>query len=366
MIIRRQSPALPPDVLYTENDGKSGVLMQRHYKNAAFLTTAMVAVVLALRAWITPHMLDRQDDLYRLSYVVIAVMALTILGVLIWTGLRRQEPLQVSGLWLKPAAVLGMLAGAALVLTCLFDAWNWLLGHTPPAPAVETVGVAGGVVLGLSLLFGLAGGAFLFRIGLLWLEEDGSRPGVYRLWALCPVLWIWMRLARYEMSYVSAIDVYRSFYDFVMLIFIMLFFLFFARFAAGVGNPRPRLLVGVSLSAALCALTGPATHFIMFAMGNPDAAEACALATPVDFCIGLFALAFAYAQAYGRPYAPQPAEPEPDPPAEPERAEEAVSAPEIPPVPESQWTRTEIPVDPQPQKQPDVEAILKDYSSKTE
>jgi len=87
--------------------------MQRHYKNAAFLTTAMVAVVLALRAWITPHMLDRQDDLYRLSYVVIAVMALTILGVLIWTGLRRQEPLQVSGLWLKPAAVLGMLAGAA-------------------------------------------------------------------------------------------------------------------------------------------------------------------------------------------------------------------------------------------------------------
>ena len=143
--------------------------MQRHYKNAAFLTTAMVAVVLALRAWITPHMLDRQDDLYRLSYVVIAVMALTILGVLIWTGLRRQEPLQVSGLWLKPAAVLGMLAGAALVLTCLFDAWNWLLGHTPPAPAVETVGVAGGVVLGLSLLFGLAGGAFLFRIGLLWM-----------------------------------------------------------------------------------------------------------------------------------------------------------------------------------------------------
>lgn len=244
MIIRRQSPALPPDVLYTENDGKSGVLMQRHYKNAAFLTTAMVAVVLALRAWITPHMLDRQDDLYRLSYVVIAVMALTILGVLIWTGLRRQEPLQVSGLWLKPAAVLGMLAGAALVLTCLFDAWNWLLGHTPPAPAVETVGVAGGVVLGLSLLFRIGGRRLPVPDRAALAGGGWQPPGVYRLWALCPVLWIWMRLARNEMSYVSAIDVYRSFYDFVMLIFIMLFFLFFARFAAGVGNPRPRLLVG--------------------------------------------------------------------------------------------------------------------------
>ena len=57
--------------------------MQRHYKNAAFLTTAMVAVVLALRAWITPHMLDRQDDLYRLSYVVIAVMALIVCAYLV-------------------------------------------------------------------------------------------------------------------------------------------------------------------------------------------------------------------------------------------------------------------------------------------
>ena len=91
-----------------ENDGKSGVLMQKQYKNAAFLTTAMVVVVLALRAWITPHMLNRQDGLFRLSYVVIAVMLLTMLGVLIWTGLRRQEPLQVSGVWLKPTAALGI------------------------------------------------------------------------------------------------------------------------------------------------------------------------------------------------------------------------------------------------------------------
>lgn len=351
---------------YTENDGKSGVLMQRHYKNAAFLTCAMVAVVLALRVWITPHMLDRQDDLYRLSYVVIAVMTMTLLGVLIWTGFRRQEPLRITGLWLKPAAVLGMLAGAALMLTCLFDGWNWLFHHVAPAPAVETMGVAGGLVLGLSLLFGLTGGAFLFRIGLLWLQEDGSRPGVHRLWALCPVLWIWMRLARYEMSYISAIDVYRSFYDFIMLIFIMLFFLFFARFVAGVGNPRPRLLVGISLGTALCALTGPATHFIMFAMGNPDAAEACAIATPVDFCIGLFALAFAFAQAYGRPYDPQPAEPEPILPVQPEEGADEAPAPEAVPAAPTGWVRTEIPVASKTEEPPSVEEILKDYSSKTE
>ena len=339
--------------------------MQKQYKNAAFLTTAMIVVVLALRAWITPHMLSRQDGLFRLSYVVIAVMLLTMLGVLVWTGLRRQEPLQVSGVWLKPTAALGMLAGAALVVSCLFDAWNWLFNRKAPAPTVESMGIADHLVLSLSILFGIAGGAFLVRIGLLWLQEDGSRPGVYRLWALCPVLWIWMRLARYEMSYISAVDVYRSFYDFIMLIFIMLFFLFFARYASGIGNGRPRFLVGVSLAAALCALTGPATHFIMVAMGHLEAAEACVLATPVDFCIGLFALAFAFAQAYGRPYAPEPAEPEPADPSGPEEMRAETPEPDPQPAAEEGWIRTETPAAPAP-SQPNVDDILKDYSSKTE
>lgn len=176
-----------------------------------------------------------------------------------------------------------MLAGAALVLTCLFDAWNWLLGHTPPPRRWKPWVSPEGWCWGFRSSSDWREAPFLFRIGLLWLEEDGSRRACTACGRSARSSGIWMRLARYEMSYVSAIDVYRSFYDFVMLIFIMLFFLFFARFAAGVGNPRPRLLVGVSLSAALCALTGPATHFIMFAMGNPDAAEACALATPGGF-----------------------------------------------------------------------------------
>ncbi len=338
--------------------------MQRQYKNAAFFTTAMAAVVLALRVWITPHMLDRQDSQYRLSYIVIAVMTLIMLGVLIWTGYRRQTPRPVSGVWLKPAAVLSMLAGAALVLTSLFDGWNWLFNHITPYPQVETVGLAGGVVLALTLLFGLAGGAFLCRLGLLWLQENGSRSGVYRLWAVCPILWIWMRLARFVMSYVSAIGVYRNFYDFVMLIFIMLFFLYFARYVAGVGPEQPRLLVGVSLCAALGALTGPATHFIMIAMGNQAAAEACGLASPVDFCIGLFALVFAFAQAFSRPDAGPTADLEPVLPS----GTDKVTGREAPPSPiqEGGWRRSEIPLDSETGGQPSVEEILKDYFSKTE
>ena len=364
MIIRWQGSALPPDVLYKGDYGKSGVLMQRQYKNAAFFTTAMVAVVLALRVWITPHMLDRQDSQYRLSYIVIAVMALVMLGILIWTGYRRRTPRAVSGVWLKPTAVLSMLAGAALVLTSLFDGWNWIFNHIPPYPQVETVGLAGSVVLALTLLFGLAGGAFLCRLGLLWLEEGGSRSGVYRLWAVCPILWIWMRLARFVMSYVSAIGVYRNFYDFVMLIFIMLFFLYFARYVAGVGPEQPRLLVGVSLCAALSALTGPATHFIMIAIGDQAAAEACGLASPVDFCIGLFALVFAFAQAYSRTDASQTAETEPVLPSEQDKAPEADTP--SPQTEENGWKRTEIPLDSESGNQPSVEEILKDYSSKIE
>ena len=335
-------------------------------KIAAVITAVMTLAVLILRVALTPRMQDPDTGLFHLSYLIIGLMALTMLAAAVLSWLSQNDGVPPGGKLLTPLSLSAMLAGSVMTIVSALDGFNWLLFGETPAPNEHVISGIDGVTLFFTIVFGLLGGVMLVRTGIVWLTENRVRSGLMRLWALAPVGWVWMRLARYEVSYASAVAVSESFYDFVMLIFIMLFFLFFARFAAGVGNPRPRLLVGVSLSAALCALTGPATHFIMFAMGNPDAAEACALATPVDFCIGLFALAFAYAQAYGRPYAPQPAEPEPDPPAEPERAEEAVSAPEIPPVSESQWTRTEIPVDPQPEKQPDVEAILKDYSSKTE
>ncbi len=80
-----------------------------------------------------------------------------------------------------------------------------------PAPNATVISKFDAVLLVLTLIFGLVGGAFLVRIGFYWASRGQVKQGVFALWALAPSLWIWMRLARYEMSYASATDVTKAF-----------------------------------------------------------------------------------------------------------------------------------------------------------
>lgn len=328
--------------------------MQKNYKKAGILTIVMILVVLVLRILITPRMMDTDTGMFKLSYIVIAVMALTMAAVAVLAGRHREPVKRISGLWLKPTAVTAMLGGGVMVLCALVDIYIWLFLGKTPAPASSNPGAAEQVVLSLSLFFGVLGGGFLFRTGLLWLQENGSRQGVYKLWALCPVLWIWFRLARYEMSYVSAVDVYRSFYDFVMLIFILLFFFSFARYISGFTAKAPRWTVAISLCTAFFGITGPFTRLVMYMMGEEAAYKACQLAGPVDFVVGLFALCFAFSQAYGTPF---PAEP--DSPVPPDTAESTLDLEKEPETSAGSGEPAESPQS--------VEDILEDiYSSRQE
>lgn len=149
-----------------------------------------------------------------------------------------------------------MAAGAVLVVSTLFDLYIWVTTKQTPAPNAYVIGKFDAVLLVLTLAFGLLGGAFLVRIGFHWAAQGRMRRGVFALWALAPSLWVWMRLARYEMSYASATDVTESFYDFVMLIFTLLFLFSFARYVSGVNSGRsPRCRFG------LCPVYGVVQSF---------------------------------------------------------------------------------------------------------
>ena len=333
--------------------------MQKNYKKAGILTIVMIAVVLALRIFITPQMMDADTGMFQLSYIVIGVMTLTVAAVAVLAGRHREPVKRISGLWLKPTAVMAMLSGGVMVLCVLVDISIWLILGNTPAPASSNPGLAEQVVLTLSLFFGALGGAFLFRTGLLWLQENGSRQGVYKLWALCPVLWIWFRLARYEMSYVSAVDVYRSFYDFVMLIFILLFLFVFARYISGFTAKAPRWTVAISLCTAFFGITGPVTRLAMYMMGEEAAYKACQLAGPMDFAVGLFALCFAFSQAYGTAFPAESPEPLPHSPEE-----STLDLEETPPEPAGEETVGEETAE---EESRSVDDILREiYSSKQE
>ena len=250
-----------------------------------------------------PQMQDSETGTFQVSYLVIGIMAITIVALFLLGRLPKQVIPQMEGKLLMPVSILGMLVGSILLISSLFDAWSWLMPpHATPAPNTEIISAMDGIVLFLTLLFGVLGGIFFVRLGLLWAGENCTQTRFYRVWALTPVLWIWMRLARYEMSYASAVDVSQSFYDFVMMICTLLFFFAFARYVSRVGENPPRFLLVYALSAGFFSITGTITRMAMYMMGETSAYSASQLASTVDFVIGLFAFGFAFLLMFGKEF----------------------------------------------------------------
>lgn len=291
--------------------GRQSVL-PRGQKAAVLLTTGLTLVVLVLRVVITPLMQDVETGRFELSFVVIGVMiaALIAAGVLIFLSGSSSAFVRVRGPLLGPVALFAALTGAVMFVVSAVDAIRWAAFGDTPAPNATVISTVDALTLFFTILFGLVGGAFLTRLGLLWLAEGGSRSGIMRLWALAPVGWTWMRLARYEVSYASAVDVSESFYDFIMLIFTLLFFFAFARYVSGIGGGRHRLLLFYALGTALFSLTGPLTSVFFYMTGQFDAYNLSHLASPTDWFVGAFALLFAYSLVFSRGSTQEPVLPE--------------------------------------------------------
>lgn len=290
-------------------------------KTAIALTVVMTVVALALRIVLMPMMQQAHTGRFRLSYIVIAVMLLTLIGAALLLRRSEKRPVVMSGAPLTVAACGGMLCGAVMTLGSLYELCLWWFGGILPAPAMAEPGTLQYAVLTINLLGGVLGGVFLLLLGMQWLQEGRSRRGVHRLLALAPSLWIWFRLARYEMTFSSAVDISESFYDFAMLILILLFFFALARYVSGVGETSSRRLFWFALGTAITAISAPLTRFAMYLLGNTAAYNSSVLAGPVDLAVGIFALLFAVAQACGT----TEEEPEPtEPAAAAEDAAEAV------------------------------------------
>lgn len=269
-------------------------------KIAAVLTAAMTLVVLILRVALTPGMQDPDTGLFHLSYIVIGLTALTMIAAAVLSWLSESGEVPPGGKLLTPLALSAMLAGSIMAVVSAVDGIAWLLSGETPPPNEHVISGIDGLTLLFTILFGLLGGVMLARTGIVWLTENRVRSGLMRLWALAPVGWVWMRLARYEVSYASAVSVSESFYDFVMLIFALLFFFAFARYLSGVGACKSRLLFFFALMTALFCLSGPLTRLFLYLTGQGDAYNASRLAGVTDGVVGAFALLFAFLQAFGK------------------------------------------------------------------
>ena len=283
-------------------------IQKKRMKLQLGIALVMTALVLILRVVLMPLLRDPDTGRFMLSAAILVPMALAVAVLAVIAFFVPRERVDIAKGATVSVSLTALFAGAMLAIETLWDAFNFVFYRTTPAPASTTVTGVSGVVLGLLFMCGIGGGVYLVLWGMQLASEDGTRVGMGAWGALLPVLWVWMRLARYEMSYASAAALTDVFYDFLMLIFEMLFLFKMARFVSGIGKTTPGGLMFLSLGTALFTLTGTLTRVAMYLMQDTTAYLSSELAGFSDFAIGLMALAFASALCKSVGEIPQPSE----------------------------------------------------------
>ncbi len=259
-----------------------------------------VAVV-AMRVWLTPAVRDWETGLFSSNYLVIGLMLLCLIALLVMGRLCGPDRREITG---TPSAALGVTVLVTGLALAVCEGLN-LLGALPTLLDTIRTSMLGGaglfspILQVLQCVAGIAAGGTLILLSMRLFSEGATRRGIAQWSALLPVVWMWLRLINYEMSYASMVRLADSFFGFVMMLLEMWFLFKLARYVAGVGRVPMGSLLACSLSTALFALSAPVVRLCMYLLQDNAAYEA-SLATVVDFAIGVLAAGVALTLALSR------------------------------------------------------------------
>lgn len=270
---------------------------------AAGITAAAAALVITiLRIALTPRMQDAHTGEFKLSFVIIAVTACAAAAVVLLSYIGKKPVLPLwegRPLWVLSCVLL--LFGLVQLVTTLYDLFLYLrTGDTGVQPAVQSALYLDRLALIGVFLFGALSGVYALCLGWQTLSRGSFEPGRLRYLPLCLPLWLWMRLARYVVSYASAVSVEETFYDYAMLIVSLLFAMSLARYVSGQSNFRSPALLWQALLTVICGLSGTVTRFVMYLSGETEAYQASSMATFSDFCLAVVAACAALALLFGK------------------------------------------------------------------
>lgn len=279
--------------------------MQSKYRAAFSIAVFGTVLLTAGRILLMPYVIagtvpnSLQTGLLAFTLIVLAV-------ILFLCGIRPDE-----GKALERGAVrmpvFGMLLTAVLMtFSAVFAFFRWAVHGEMPFPQKITVTAVDKLLFYLLVLFLFLGGVFFFCLAFVWFTQRRSKRGILAVAALAPIVWIWLRLGRYETSYVSSLNLFRNLYDIFMLVAEMLFFLSFARYVSRVEEKPGRLLVGTALCTGMLAASGVLVRGALLITGNKDAAQISGLIASPDLGIAVLAFVFAYAQAHVHRSGPDP------------------------------------------------------------
>lgn len=274
-------------------------MTQNEVKFANLLGKIMMAiggvgalVIVVMRMWLTPGMINSTNGELDspwtiMGFMLLCLVALVVLGFFAG-GIRRE----VSGGSCVALAATMLVSAVALVIAEADD----LVGALQSGEVMQLLQGALGVLSALALVL----------LGWRLLSEGSTRRGISQWTMLLPVLWMWMRVVNYEMSYASLARLEDSFFGFAMLVFELMFLFKLARYTAGVGQVRTGSMFFYSAAAALFSLSSSIVKMLLHLMNDGMSVLAYDLAGAGDFAVGILALAVGITYLRGsEPEAPE-------------------------------------------------------------
>ena len=244
-------------------------------------------VTILLRVWVFPASRDIDTGIFASSAGVIILTLLVTAALVALVFLMRGGPRQeIAGKSSLSLAVALLAVGAAFAFTGVADLWQAFVDRKP----VEEGGEMMVILQWMEKIFCLLGGVALVRLGLRLASEGVTRRGIAQWSLLAPVLWIWLVLANYEMSYASMVRLSNGYFTLMSYIFELLFLFYFARYMAGVGKVGSGTLLLFSGGATMFAISAPAAKMIMYLLQDSEAYMAAGATGILDLAVGLLAL----------------------------------------------------------------------------
>lgn len=241
-------------------------------------------------------LLDADTDVdtgaYQASYGLIALLAVLVVGLLVLVWCRKEPRAPLDAQRTAAPAVAVCAAGAVIAVSTFLELCAFVGQGIAPAPLSQIANGADRFCLWGALLCGVLGGIALIVYGVSAMRGRALQPWLQGLLIL-PVLWLWFRLARYMLSYLSAMSMAQTFYDYAMMVFQLLFMFHLMRFLGGVGKIAERWLLLSTLGTVVCSLSNVATRLFAFLDNNSAAFGASQLAGFADAAVGVLALVMA-------------------------------------------------------------------------
>ncbi len=294
-------------------------MTQKGRKRLSWLPMTMTAAALlltvaifSLRVLLMPSLRDADTGRFVMNIPALAVLVGGLLLLLVAAFCLPRVRVDVGEAQALSVSTVMILTGVVLGIVNVYDAVCWVIGGELPPPAQMQESTLTMIVLVGMLVFGVVGAVSLICFGLEIAAQGGTHVGMRGFSVLTPVIWVWLRLAWYEMSYATSIGWSERVYDFLTVIFLMLFLFKLARFATGIGKADVGMLLFYALATAVLTLSGVFTRIGLYFTVDAEAYHVGVLVGVADAFFGILALLLAWALVWACRALPVPTQPQDD------------------------------------------------------